>query len=89
MEQVLADKESELLQHYHAAVCQALQRRGLAGESAAYTADVMQEHYELAMMDYVRFMAGWGWWGAAGFAQARCRALLDKWAPRLAGAVTS
>ena len=29
-------------------------------QSKAYTRAVMDRHYELALCDYVRFMAGWG-----------------------------
>ena len=36
-----------------------------------------------AVIDYCRFMAGWGWWGATRYAGRRCKEAL----PRLKGAL--
>jgi hypothetical protein len=33
--------------------------------------------YELSLIDYVRFMAGWGFWGQDRYAQKRALGLLD------------
>ena len=41
-----------------------------------YTLEVMQQHYELCLLDYVRFMQGWGLWGNTCYAQQRARELL-------------
>ncbi len=68
---VVQQHEQALLDFYRAELVGQLgPERG-----AAYTADVMQRHYKLAMLDYVRFMAGWAnialdnlscWLGLAG-----------------------
>ncbi len=51
---VVQQHEQALLDFYHVELVQRLgPERG-----AAYTADVLQRHYALAMLDYVRFMAG-------------------------------
>jgi aminoglycoside phosphotransferase (APT) family kinase protein len=72
---VLQRHEQALLAHYHARLLGHLARLGRGGEG--YTAEVLQRHYELALLDYCRHMAGWGWWGNAGWARARARALLQ------------
>jgi Ser/Thr protein kinase RdoA (MazF antagonist) len=64
-------KEQELLQYYHE------QLTSLLGDAASsYTFEVMQAHFELALLDYVRFMAGWGFWGNGAWASKRAREML-------------
>ncbi|KAG1668903.1 hypothetical protein FOA52_016072 [Chlamydomonas sp. UWO 241] len=41
-----------------------------------YTREVLARHVDWALLDFVRFMAGWGIWGAAGWAERRARELL-------------
>jgi hypothetical protein len=73
---VLERYEQRLLAHYHRSLLARLRALGRAG-GEAYTAEVLQRHYDLALLDYCRFMAGWGWWGNAGWARSRARALLQ------------
>ena len=35
---------------------------GAGGRGAGYSWEVMRKHYEVCVADYVRFMAGWGFW---------------------------
>lgn len=89
--QAPADEEA-LLRHYHsellgglAATAAAPQGSGVGCPAAAaraveqYSFDVLRQEYRLAMCDYVRFMAGWGFWGsAASWAAARARQFLPE-----------
>lgn len=81
-EDVLRQHEQQLLQYYHARLQQYLQQYGREGRER-YSLAVLQRHYELALLDYCRFMAGWGWWGNAGWARARAKELLRAGLQRL------
>jgi hypothetical protein len=84
--------EEALLRHYHsellaglAATAAAPQGSGVGCPAAAaraveqYSFEVLRQEYRLAMCDYVRFMAGWGFWGsAASWAAARARQFLPE-----------
>ncbi|PSC72803.1 hypothetical protein C2E20_4083 [Micractinium conductrix] len=41
-----------------------------------YTFEALQADFKLALLDYVRFMAGWGFWGNTSWASARARTFL-------------
>lgn len=41
-----------------------------------YTFEALQADWQLAVCDYVRFMAGWGFWGNTSWASARARECL-------------
>ncbi len=70
------DGEQQLLQHYHMALLARLAQNNKA--SSSYTFGVLQRHFDLCLVDYVRFMAGWGFWGNVGWAQSRTRQVLDR-----------
>ena len=53
--------EDAALAFYLDALLAALAAEG--ADPAGYDAHVLRSHYELAAADFVRFMAGWGWWG--------------------------
>ncbi|GIL47760.1 hypothetical protein Vafri_3944 [Volvox africanus] len=77
----LDDVEDEYLSYYHSELLNRLALKGKAGIEAAmrYRPDVMRRHVDLALLDYVRFMAGWGIWGSgSGWAVRRAKALLPK-----------
>lgn len=78
-----ASGEELLLRHYHTALQSELLKLGKDSHANAYTFELMMEHFEVSLLDYVRFMAGWGWWGATGWARKRSQALLPKWSTRL------
>lgn len=105
-EDVVAQHEGQLLDHYHATLLKHLAAAAHAGGSSGsgsagsssdrgggssaasaaagpaacsgYTREVMQRHYELCLLDYVRFMAGWGFWGNVSWASNRARAALRR-----------
>lgn len=56
---------------------------GRAGEGGpahgvGYTRQVLQAHVDWALLDFVRFMVGWGMWGAAGWSERKARELLAR-----------
>ena len=74
-------EEEQLLAYYHHQLTNNLREEAQAGNLGAgaaeeYTAVIMKRHFELAVLDYVRFMAGWGFWGNSGWAERRAREAL-------------
>lgn len=61
---VLGQHESSLLRYYHTALLQRLS----AEQANRYTYEIFEDHFELSVADFVRFMAGWGYWGASSYA---------------------
>jgi aminoglycoside/choline kinase family phosphotransferase len=45
-------------------------------KSCDYGLEELTKHYELSLLDYVRFMAGWGMWGNSEYAEQRAMELL-------------
>ncbi|GBF87987.1 hypothetical protein Rsub_00699 [Raphidocelis subcapitata] len=88
-EDTLREHEGALLDHYHAALTARLARLGKAEAARAFTRRVLGVHYDLALVDFCRFMAGWGFWGAAGYAKARCREVLGRLPAALAAAAAA
>lgn len=74
---VLGQHEWVLLEHYHTELTSRLAQRDPEA-AAGYSLDVMQQRFDLAMADYVRFMAGWGFWGASSWAQQKARKYLKE-----------
>jgi hypothetical protein len=70
--------EQRLLQHYHASLQKQLGRHGKEAAAKRYSSDVMTAQFELCLVDYVRFMAGWGMWGNAEWASQRARDVLPR-----------
>jgi aminoglycoside phosphotransferase (APT) family kinase protein len=71
--------EEELLEHYHSQLVRHLHTLGKHLAAERYTQQVLLRHYKLCLMDYVRFMAGWGMWGNSSYAAAKCQ----EWLPGL------
>jgi hypothetical protein len=70
---LLQASERELLEHYHAE----LARRLGPARLGDYTVDVLQRHFDVALADLVRFLAGWGMWGSnVSWAAARARSVV-------------
>ncbi|ETV95095.1 hypothetical protein H310_11378 [Aphanomyces invadans] len=44
--------------------------------SGGYTCDLFRSHFDWCLLDYVRFMAGWGFWGNYDWAIRRTKPLL-------------
>lgn len=70
--------EQQLLQHYHNALTKQLSKNGKAEAAQRYSCDTMVAQFELCLVDYVRFMAGWGMWGNAEWASDRARDVLKR-----------
>lgn len=65
--------EEELLSIYYDELMKGLKERFQRGEIFGdnieqYTREVFRRHYGWAMMDWVRFMEGWGFWGNVQYA---------------------
>lgn len=75
-EDVLQQQEQQLLQHYHGELLQQLHAAGKERAAEVYTYDVMLSHFDLCVVDYVRFMAGWGMWGNVQWAKQRTQQVL-------------
>jgi hypothetical protein len=43
-----------------------------------YPFSVLKFHYEIALMDYMRFMAGWGLWGNTEYAEQRTNEIIQE-----------
>lgn len=67
------DSETELLNFYHS---QLLEK---TSEPHIYPYDTFLRHWELAIVDWYRFMAGWGFWGNDGWVERRAREITSKW----------
>jgi hypothetical protein len=73
--------EMRLLQHYHTALCAELRRHGKTAAADSFPYEQLAAQVEVALADFVRFMAGWGMWGNAEWACSRTRqtlAMLDQ-----------
>jgi thiamine kinase-like enzyme len=64
----MCDGESELLQRYLKNL------RKISGREYEY--HVFLRHYEVALVDWLRFQAGWGFWGNTQWLEARVRYIL-------------
>ncbi|GAB4815396.1 hypothetical protein N2152v2_002442 [Parachlorella kessleri] len=71
---VVQQHEPALLEYYHSELVGRLGPE----KGEAYTAEVMAQHYALALLDYVRFMAGWGFWGNVSWAKKKARQYLKE-----------
>uniref|UniRef100_A0A7S2TM14 CHK kinase-like domain-containing protein n=1 Tax=Lotharella oceanica TaxID=641309 RepID=A0A7S2TM14_9EUKA len=68
--------EDDLLKHYLKELQTALLKRGdaLAAKGAkAYTMEALVEEFELSILDFLRFLAGWGSWGNVRWATTRSK----------------
>ena len=72
--QVLGQHESSLLRHYYAALIDRLS----PGQAHRYTFEIFEDHFELSVADFVRFMAGWGYWGASSWADEKTAKVLKR-----------
>lgn len=72
-EDVLMQHEDDLLRHYHLQLLAKLGADSSKGGQHEYTFETMMGHYQLCLIDYCRFMAGWGWWGNVDWATRRCQ----------------
>ncbi|KAJ3176700.1 hypothetical protein HDU87_004839 [Geranomyces variabilis] len=74
----LERNEASLLETYLCELQRVLKHRGLLEDARDYTMDVLKLHLDLALIDWVRFMAGWGMWGNSAWAERKARQALAK-----------
>ena len=72
--------DEELLRFYYRELNQALSARGVNAETENYSFEVMKRQFEIALVDWMRFMAGWGTWGNARWVETSVRSILKRWA---------
>ena len=70
--------EKELLQVYHTALVHAISSHA-DGRQHTYDFDLFWKHWELAIVDWYRFMAGWGFWGNDAWVESRAREIVSGW----------
>ena len=76
----MAQNEKELLGYYHQELVSGLSRKENGVQLAEqYTKDIMMEHYELALVDWLRFMKGWGMWGDSRYVERRVDEIRKKY----------
>lgn len=71
--------DEELLEYYHQELTQALNSRGRSADAKLFTLELLREQFEVALVDWMRFMAGWGRWGNAGWVESNVRKILKQW----------
>lgn len=69
--------EEELLRFYYDELMAALGRKGV--EENEYTWEVMMEQWEWALVDWMRFMAGWGCWGNSRWVEIKVEKICGRW----------
>ncbi|CAM6106897.1 unnamed protein product [Calypogeia fissa] len=72
--------DEELLEFYYGELKQALNAKGVNVEREHFTLEVLKEQFDVALVDWMRFMAGWGRWGNANWVESNVRRILKKWA---------
>lgn len=71
------DMETEVLDLYYQCLCDEMSSRDDGNElMQSYSMSLLRGQYELALMDMVRFLSGWGMWGNSNYACERVKALL-------------
>jgi len=68
--------EEELLRFYYATVTDRLRHHH---PTISYPWDTFMWHWELAIVDWQRFMAGWGCWGNDVWVERRTRSVVSRW----------
>ncbi|KAI0076456.1 hypothetical protein K474DRAFT_1662982 [Panus rudis PR-1116 ss-1] len=72
--------ETELLRHYHDRLILVIRGRGGDDkDTEVYPFDVFWRHWELAIVDWYRFMAGWGFWGNDRWVEKRAKEIVNEW----------
>ena len=83
----LGAREDDLVAAYHAALLEGIRARGGGGgkegggdgsSSCSYPLEALRDDLDLAVADYSRFMAGWGYWGNSSWAEAKAAKCLDR-----------
>jgi hypothetical protein len=81
--------ERVFLEYYHAELLRAIEENLTQGlyqqdltdttpSASRYPYSLLLFHYELALVDYMRFMAGWGLWGNTNYIEQRVEEILHR-----------
>jgi hypothetical protein len=82
------EQEEKLLRVYHSELLRIIASRrneGQAtgnspnGEFGEYKFETFWRHWELTIVDWCRFMAGWGFWGNEKWVKRRAREIASRW----------
>jgi thiamine kinase-like enzyme len=80
------EQEKELLRAYHAGLMQCVKSRrepsdGTTDDESVeeYSFSKLWGHWELALVDWCRFMAGWGFWGNDAWVERRAKQIVFEW----------
>ncbi|KAL0069753.1 hypothetical protein AAF712_003022 [Marasmius tenuissimus] len=81
------EDEKDLLRFYHSELVRVIHsRKDVSPEVASflereggYTFEKFWEHWELAIVDWHRFMSGWGFWGNEAWVEQRARQIAANW----------
>jgi hypothetical protein len=77
-------KEKDILSEYHTKLLMYIDLYNQDGRNRnveGYTLDKLHQHYDICLLDYLRFMAGWYIWGNSTYITERCTDLLDELDP--------
>ncbi|PUU78067.1 kinase-like domain-containing protein, partial [Tuber borchii] len=72
-----SEKEEGLLRLYFEEVESVLKERGMV--MGGYTWEALVQQWEWALVDWMRFMAGWGCWGNSGWVERRAKEICARW----------
>lgn len=64
--------EASLLDFYYTSLTEALSDR-------SYTKEGFLRHWKLSVVDWYRFMAGWGFWGNDDWVERRAKEIVEAW----------
>lgn len=76
------EQEQELLRIYHADLVQSVGLRPSSRRESPeveYSFSQFWGHWELALVDWCRFMSGWGFWGNESWVQRRAKEIVSEW----------
>jgi thiamine kinase-like enzyme len=81
-------QEKELIRAYHSELLRSIARRRNDGQATAhspgedpgeYSFETLWRHWEIAIVDWYRFMAGWGFWGNDTWVERRAKEIVFRW----------
>ncbi|PVF97242.1 hypothetical protein CPB86DRAFT_826584 [Serendipita vermifera] len=82
------EQEEELLRVYHSELLVKIASRRNDGQATGsspdaefgeYKFETLWRHWEMTIVDWCRFMAGWGFWGNDGWVKRRAREIVSRW----------
>jgi hypothetical protein len=81
------EDEKSLMRYYHSELVQVIHARRDSSPQVAdfirdygeYSFDKLWEHWELAIVDWYRFMTSWGFWGNDKWVDRRAREITSRW----------